>query len=534
MANGLIREDVDIYVLPKGEGVRQMERGTELTISDLHGNAIKLLFMLIKHGIASNISDDEYNALVAIYRTPLKRLTKEKLKYFDSLLAKINFNKEVALRLIGDEVADRGNNDYFTLSILKTLHEKGVPTQIMLSNHGVEFIESYEQNRKFHSPELSQDGFSCSMENMQTLIDKGVLDKQEILAIVDKVYKPLLKVVSYSLNEDNSQITIYSHAGIDLKTIKDLAEKLNVQYKDSTAAELAKTIDDINAIFQSKFVQTNTVHTLYDRNIVFPKYIDDGYSTCPFVNHSSSTLTPFETIMWNRDYRQLINHDMHNGYNISFVHGHDSGDTRQSNVTTLNDDLGKSWNEKDNNTGEYVVFSPTKNSVSQESFVNSPLVETGLKECFANTSGTNLFSPQSRDKTPTPPFMELINKMKTKAKKFEHTEHADMHATVDKLCAAIMFYYSELLNSALDENTFRDLCLDSINEARVVLEKYTSIKQIIGNVVCAVMGVGAVYIIAGLINKAATGRFLFFYSGLVDKLDVLEKNIKDTTRLTSP
>jgi hypothetical protein len=72
-----INEQVDIYQLPSVDLTHKGTEGTEITIGDLHGNAMKLMFMLVKHGIATNISKEDYNRLVEIYRTPTNNLTKE-------------------------------------------------------------------------------------------------------------------------------------------------------------------------------------------------------------------------------------------------------------------------------------------------------------------------------------------------------------------------------------------------------------------------------------------------------------------------
>jgi len=41
-------DNVDIYPLP---AVKNQQKGLQFTMGDLHGNAIKLLFMLVKQGI---------------------------------------------------------------------------------------------------------------------------------------------------------------------------------------------------------------------------------------------------------------------------------------------------------------------------------------------------------------------------------------------------------------------------------------------------------------------------------------------------
>ena len=85
MPHEFINEQVDIYQLPSIDVPHKGSAGTQVTIGDLHGNAIKLMFMLVKHGIATNIDEADYNRLVAIYKTPTQDLTKKHLDEFNQI-----------------------------------------------------------------------------------------------------------------------------------------------------------------------------------------------------------------------------------------------------------------------------------------------------------------------------------------------------------------------------------------------------------------------------------------------------------------
>lgn len=180
-----IEENVDIYQLPEVGNNHKAINGSAITIGDLHGNAMKLLFMLFKHGVATNLINDDYQELVAIYNTPVEDLNKDKIDKFNLLLDKIQFNNAGKIRLIGDELADRGCNDYFTLRVIQKLNENKVPVEIILSNHSIEFIEAYEKQDDFHAPMLRY-GHADSMERLQALIDKKVISRNEVLDIANK------------------------------------------------------------------------------------------------------------------------------------------------------------------------------------------------------------------------------------------------------------------------------------------------------------------------------------------------------------
>ncbi|MCL9683732.1 Dot/Icm T4SS effector Wip [Legionella maioricensis] len=348
MAIEFIKEQVDIYQLPSVDLTHKGTGGAQITIGDLHANTMKLMFMLVKHGIATNINKEDYNRLVKIYKTETENLTKELLGEFTGILGKLKFNSDSTIRLIGDELADRGNNDYFTLKILEKLKEHKVPVEIIVSNHSIEFIEAYERQEDF-LPRILLEEHSESIRKLQRLVESGIVTRDEILDIAEKAYKPTLRAISYSLSEDNKEITIYSHAGIGLDSIKDLAQKLEVEYKDTTAVCLAQTINKINEQFQ-KHVQNDTVHTLYTSENMWAGYLGENLSDAPF-----------EFIMWNRRYYSLDRPKDHYDYKINFVHGHDSEDLTKDNIYNLDNSLGKG---DYGNQGSYTVLYSRKSAVT--------------------------------------------------------------------------------------------------------------------------------------------------------------------------
>ena len=348
MSHILVKEQVDIFKLPQVDERYLSAPGKQISIGDLHGNTMKLLFLLVKHGIAKNLTAADYQDLVDIYKT--RPLSKENLKAFNLILDKIEFNADTKIRFIGDELADRGNNDYFTLKVFEKLHKNKVPFETLASNHSIEFIEAYEIQDNFHAPMLSQGGHAPSLESLQDLGARDVVTRDEVIELT-RYYKPSLKLISYSLNEDHSNITLYSHAAIGINTIKKVAEKLGVDYLDADSTELAQTIDSINEQFQ-KHVESNTVHTLYDR-----RNMEAGYS-----GHADLTDAPIEMLMWNRLYGEDIIERPNNlnGFSLNYVHGHDSNDPKLVNNYNLDNILGKAQSL---NQGEYTVLYSTESQL---------------------------------------------------------------------------------------------------------------------------------------------------------------------------
>lgn len=334
MPHTLINEEkADIYEFPEICDVAN--ENIQVTIGDLHGNAMKLMFMLVKQGIATNLTKKNYDTLVEIYKKEANHLSYFDIEVFNEIVAGIKLNKG-AILLIGDELADRGSNDYFTLKILEQLQKQHIPYEIIISNHSIEFViacEKHKETNHFHAPMLLPQ-HAGSLERLNILVKKGLVSAEEVLDFAQKTYNKNLKIISYSLNEDNSEITIYSHAGIGLNNIEQLAEQFNISYRDATAVELAKTIDRINQKFK-EHVEQGTVHTLCPKEAM-----NAAYGTS-----ADLTKTPVVFAIWNRRY-DLIDRPAHkNGYKLVYVHGHDSEDPEQEKTHVINLDennnLGK-------------------------------------------------------------------------------------------------------------------------------------------------------------------------------------------------
>lgn len=142
MQPALIEEIVDIRRHP--EPSKMMEPVSSVTIGDLHGNALKLLYFLIREGVLSLADPNQYAAFVEIYCKSIDEITIQDIKAMRSIVNKSSVNNKIKVCLIGDEFADRGSNDYFTLLLLQRLNEGQVKLEITISNHGFEFIYAYE------------------------------------------------------------------------------------------------------------------------------------------------------------------------------------------------------------------------------------------------------------------------------------------------------------------------------------------------------------------------------------------------------
>lgn len=318
---------------------KQHPNDTQLTIGDLHGNALKLLYILIRHGFF-DLSNELYALFVHIYKKPADCLTRQDIDDFNVIIDSLEvLERRKLLRLIGDETADRGQNDYFTLKLIKKIVIEQIQLVILISNHGYDFIRSYERYIAMGNvfPSDLKHGFSNSLNNLRTLIYKGIISNEEFLDLANEYYRPNLKLIDYSIDPLNNAITIFSHAIIGLDLIKSFCNFLGIAYKDNLIPDLAGTIDNLHSAFKER-VNINGIHTL-NRSWVTTD------STLDLLRNN-----PLTYLMFNRDFRSTPDHLMRpsflddNGAKIYFTHGHDPDAPSENHVFNLDQHniLGKS------------------------------------------------------------------------------------------------------------------------------------------------------------------------------------------------
>lgn len=147
----IYEEEVDLNTFPTFPPAEfQIAKGAQLTIGDLHGNACKLIHFLIKHKVLTNVTPQDYSRFILLYKVwDSGTVKQDDLNWFLKWVASFQFSTSGTVRFIGDELADRGANDYFTLKILEKMSLEQVPFEIMFSNHSAEFISCYEKKVPF-------------------------------------------------------------------------------------------------------------------------------------------------------------------------------------------------------------------------------------------------------------------------------------------------------------------------------------------------------------------------------------------------
>ena len=322
---------------------------TEVTFPDMHANALLLLYFLVRNGFVE-ISRQDYAKFALLYSRPelhpvfykdniapatilsSESLLKQVFVEFKELLTHIKVvDKKRLIRLIGDELVDRGVNDYFVIKLIALLDEQGALFEIVASNHGLEFVDACEHfaanNNTFIVTKLDNLKFGNSMYALQRSITLGVVQAREVLDFYNNVYKKHLKIVSYTLDYKENDIQIFSHAGLGFEQIQALSERLGVRWSTHCVLDIAKNIDLINWAF-SKYANDNKVHELE-----FDKIFEETLDTDKWIPNQV-----IFNIVCNREYAHLQRTS--DVFKVTFVHGHDSNDPDPAHVT-LDSNLGK-------------------------------------------------------------------------------------------------------------------------------------------------------------------------------------------------
>jgi hypothetical protein len=238
---------------------KESEIYKQYTLGDLHGNALKLIYFLIRENLIEMTKED-YERISSIYYKDVQAIEMEDLQDFQSIINRLAFRKlnaDSMIRLLGDEFCDRGENDYYTLKILEKMHLQSVPFEILFSNHGYELISVFEKGLMTNISYLETVDCGGSLTHLRNLIQRGLVSYQEVERLIRDVYFQHLKLIALTHMEDGTHMTLYSHAPISLKTLDMLAVHriFAMSYTTIQAIGFDNVVDRINKIFQEILIK---------------------------------------------------------------------------------------------------------------------------------------------------------------------------------------------------------------------------------------------------------------------------------------
>jgi hypothetical protein len=333
------------------------EPNTVITSGDMHGNVMKYIWLLVKNEVLKLEKPEDFYSLWELYDKDWsyfsggydsphmgsmpKQEQQEALASFREIIGRAEVNPSCRIRLLGDFIADRGKNDWMTLLVLEKLEEVGVRTEIVASNHDMFFLNEYYRG----DPKLwgkSNSDYGDYVFGIKRLVDDGVVSQEELIKMIERVYYPNFKLISYALSEDKKKITLFTHAPNCLDPIKDLARELDVVYKDKDAQELAETIDGINLAFQIlRFADDEKFKKMVE--VAATTALRCEYDSCYRTKHvpySFDQDSPLSALVWN--YGNKTELEKLPDYVEQLVHGHIGAKRPESDrCLNLDNDLGR-------------------------------------------------------------------------------------------------------------------------------------------------------------------------------------------------
>ena len=302
-----------------------------VAVGDMHGNALKLIYTLIEENIL-DIDQGDYTKIKTIYDKKVGDLTKSDIAQFKSIVESCGVNRKKSLTLIGDELADRGKNDYFTLMVFKKLHESAFDFDVVISNHANEFINDYERSQFTGKARLGK-GQGRSLGNMHKLIHRRIIEEEDVREMVNSSYKERVKGISYTLSDDGN-ITLFTHAPVGLETVESIANFFKIPYKDNTREALINTIDEVN----------EKINQLFNEKKLGQLFTSQRYSAKKGPIPLSK---PLYRLIWNRFVGDELRTKPSGNFKVSFVHGHIGSKTLENqnrpitSHSNLDNSLGK-------------------------------------------------------------------------------------------------------------------------------------------------------------------------------------------------
>jgi hypothetical protein len=321
----LIEENVDLRQYP--DLSERVGAVSSVTLGDLHGNALKLLYFLIREGVLSLAEKNQYADFLDIYSKNVDELSLEDIKAMRSIVKTSSVNNKIKVCLIGDELADRGSNDYFTILLLEKLHEARVNLEINISNHGLEFIYAVESGDFLNSGSLDimpfQSGSIFALKKVAELYPElNILT--EVTTFFNNAYKGVLRLISYDADIPNKKIIIRTHAPCDLDLIRDAANYLKIPYNDDSIQNLVTSLDAIQEKISEYIAQSSLTRLLQNYLLRFFLW-----------NRNTESITdPYLS-------RKIDRQEQHHDFKIHYIHGHTPGISNHY-ITNLDTTLGKS------------------------------------------------------------------------------------------------------------------------------------------------------------------------------------------------
>src|SRR5581483_7770721 len=221
-----------------------------VTIGDIHGNALRLIYQLIQAGVFES-NHEYYQDLVTAYNAllsaPEEKSSEEEFSPEENNFLNVMNKFKICenppfIRLIGDIFQDRGASDRMTNKVLEKLITEEVPYSINFSNHDMDFMIDYT-NKQYNEKKDKSLSSNVFYKKPMTLLERDLFQS---------TWLKKLKLFDYEISEDGKQFYFFTHAPVGLETLKKISAQYGVEFNDESFSSLAKTIDSVNKKFQEE------------------------------------------------------------------------------------------------------------------------------------------------------------------------------------------------------------------------------------------------------------------------------------------
>lgn len=315
--------DVDISQHPKI--INKAETPRHDVIGDLHGNTMYMIFFLIERGYLTLNDEADYVALKQLYDfvgeiehesdidDEVRAALPDIIKLFHKILDNATFQSQASkITFLGDMLADRGNNDIFTLIVLLHLHNKGINYNITLSNHDVAFLY-FMLNQQWEKDEfkpLMLNGASRSVMGVYYFLKVEAITADKLLSMMNQALIPHLLLFDYSECDDT--FIQWTHAPTGDEALITFISYFNITLNASSLSDnnhRVKVINEINKEFKKVIQNKSSLKHI----------INLAQGECG--KNDSAEESPFAYITWHR-YGNVDT--LERADEITYGHGHDT------------------------------------------------------------------------------------------------------------------------------------------------------------------------------------------------------------------
>lgn len=317
------------------------------TVGDMHGNTMKLIWVLLYLGIIRlPHHQEQYEQLWELYHTPYKAQSFTLFEAFLDILKTASFHPEhtKGLILIGDLLADRGQNDLFTIKVFEQLKTHQVPCEILLSNHDVNTIMLAERPKNATqiialSPEFNRSlcSFTLLFQDNSSLCDP-------IFECMDASYTAHVLALKLVCHQNIN--FLFSHAVFDIVIYANIMKILEIPFKMHSLESFKTSIDRLNTILHQMLSE-----------------------------HKYNLLRPlFHNFIWNRNLSSPTQSFLKT-HNLHLIHGHVGESEDHRSIRVIKEQLDSEYNTNlDNNLGR-PVMAPIQNVGKLKLFHHLPAEE---------------------------------------------------------------------------------------------------------------------------------------------------------------